>query len=910
MSSFADISSWAWLIQLFLIIAALLVANLIRCNVPLFRRSLLPSALLAGLLILCLKPLNFFNELVDRHVMEIITYHALGLGFVAMALKNKKIKSSTTTMKVVETGAVTASTYILQGLAGLLITIPLFLWWKSSNMFYSGGMLLPMGYGQGPGQALNFGVTFSDWAADQGIAFFGKDFGLSIAAMGFIVGSLVGVVYMNVLRRRGKLKVADGTYVEKYTLEDYESEGEIPHSESIDKLTVQLCLVLLVYAMVFLLMYGIQQLDLGNFGVKTLKPLVWGFNFLWGTLFGVLVKWIIGRLRKSNLMQREYINNYTLDRIAGTCFDFMIVAGTAAIDFHNLRAIWLPLLLVCALGALVTFWYVLRCCRKLYPDYTYEAFFSMFGMLTGTASNGMILLREIDPRFETPAANNLVLQTIPALAFGFPVLLLMGFAPQSLTNTFISVGIMVVALAIFALFIFRKPKERRAESGKRKAAGVAVLAMLLATAATASAQDTTKHVRTGWNFGVLPSVAFDADLGFQYGALTNIYYFGDGSTYPEYLHSFYAEAAYTTKKFGIFRTSYDSKYLIPNHRLSVDLTYLPDQMCDFYGYNGYNSNYEPAYSDQDDPAYITRAFYKYRRDLFRFSADLQGEIKKPWYWNLGLGVLSFGVGPVNVERLNRFTRDEEDYLPDTVTLFDHYVNAGFISSAESDGGIHPYLHGGVTFDTRDRQQNPTRGIHADAFLTYYTDLDGDFNNLKFNASWRHYLTILPGRLIFAYRVGTQLNLAGNSPFYLNTYLNQLYMQRVIYEGLGGANSVRGIMRNRILAPGVAFANFELRTQLIKFNVGKNQFYIGFNPFVDVGMVAQPYDAQTATTPIPDKYNPYRNEIGLYVPHWGGGCGLKLAMNDNFVLSIDWATAFEKMDNAKVSNLYIKMGYMF
>ncbi|MBP5548346.1 MAG: hypothetical protein J6X58_05625 [Bacteroidales bacterium] len=460
MSSFADISSWSWLIQLFIIVVALLVANLIRCNVPLFRRSLLPSALLAGLLILCLKPLDIFNTLVDRHVMEIITYHTLGLGFVAMALKNKKIKSLTTTMKVVETGAVTASTYILQGLAGLLITVPMFLWLKNSGIFYAGGLLLPMGYGQGPGQALNFGVTFSGWAEDQGIAFFGKDFGLSIAATGFIVGSIVGVVYMNILRRKGKLKVSDASYVERYTLEDYESEGEIPHSESIDKLTVQICLVLLVYAFVFLLMYGVQQLDLGNFGVKTLKPLVWGFNFLWGTLLGVLVKWIIGRLRKSNLMQREYINNYTLDRIAGTCFDLMIVAGTAAIDFNNLRGIWLPLLLVCTLGALVTFWYVLRCCRKLYPDYTYEAFFSMFGMLTGTASNGMILLREIDPRFETPAANNLVLQTIPALAFGFPVLLLMGFAPQSLTNTLISVGLMVVALALFALFIFRKPRKK------------------------------------------------------------------------------------------------------------------------------------------------------------------------------------------------------------------------------------------------------------------------------------------------------------------------------------------------------------------------------------------------------------------------------------------------------------------
>jgi ESS family glutamate:Na+ symporter len=459
MTSFADLSAWTWLIQFFIIVVALLVANLVRCNVPLFRRSLLPSALLAGLLILCLKPLGFFSALVDKHAMEIVTYHALGLGFVAMALKNKKIKSVTSTIKVVETGAVTASTYILQGLVGLIITVPLFLFGK--KLFYASGLLLPMGYGQGPGQALNFGVTFASWAEGQGLVFHGSDFGLSIAATGFIVGSLVGVIYMNVLRRKGKLKVREKAEAEQYTLADYESAGEIPHSESIDKLTVQLSLVLLVYGLVFLLMYGVQQLDLGQFGVKTLKPLVWGFNFLWGTLIGVLVRWLIGRLRKSNLMQREYINNFMLDRIAGTCFDVMIVAGTAAIDFNNLRGLWLPLILVCTVGALVTFFYVLRCCRKLYPDYQYEGFFSMFGMLTGTASNGMILLREIDPRFETPAANNLVLQTIPALAFGFPVLLLMGFAPQSLTNTLITMGIMVAALLLFGLFIFRKTKKQK-----------------------------------------------------------------------------------------------------------------------------------------------------------------------------------------------------------------------------------------------------------------------------------------------------------------------------------------------------------------------------------------------------------------------------------------------------------------
>ena len=344
---------------------------------------------------------------------------------------------------------------------GLLITIPLFLWWNKTDFFYASGLLLPMGYGQGPGQALNFGVTYSQWASDQGITFHGSDLGLSIAAMGFIVGSLVGVVFMNVLRKKGKLTVRQGDKIERYTLDDYQSDNEIPHSESIDKLTVQISLVLLVYGLVFLLMYGIQQLDLGDFGTKTLKPLVWGFNFLWGTLIGVLVKVVINRLRKRHVMQREYINNYTLDRIAGTAFDLMIVAGTAAIDWGNLRGLILPLVLLCVAGAAITFWYVLRCCKKLYPDYTYEAFFSMFGMLTGTASNGMILLREIDPRFETPAANNLVLQTIPALAFGFPVLLLMGFAPQSFNNTLITLGIMVVALAAFALFIFRKVKSKK-----------------------------------------------------------------------------------------------------------------------------------------------------------------------------------------------------------------------------------------------------------------------------------------------------------------------------------------------------------------------------------------------------------------------------------------------------------------
>lgn len=453
--SLASPEAWAWLAQFFIIAAAILAGNVIRRKAKILRKSLFPTALIAGIIILLLKSFPWFNELINKSAMEVITYHALGLGFVALALKNNRIQSRSTTMKVTETGAVTASTYVIQGICGLLISIPLFLWWNHDSFFYSSGLLLPMGYGQGPGQALNMGTVFMTNAETQGIRFAGPDFGLSIAAIGFIVGSIVGVIYMNVLRRKGKLTIKGDDYQEHYTLQDYEEENEIPNTESVDKLTVQVCLVLFVYGLVFLFMNSIQNADLGDFGTNTLKPLFWGFNFLWGTIFGVFTKSVLNGFKKAKIMKREYINNFMLNRISGTCFDVMIVAGTAAINFQNLRSIWLPLVAITAVGAVATFWFVLRAAKHLYPEYPYEGFFSMFGMLTGTASNGMILLREIDPKFETPAANNLVLQTIPAIVFGFPILLLMGFAPLSFKNTLITLGILAAIFLVFSLFIFR-----------------------------------------------------------------------------------------------------------------------------------------------------------------------------------------------------------------------------------------------------------------------------------------------------------------------------------------------------------------------------------------------------------------------------------------------------------------------
>lgn len=462
-TSFSTPDVWHAIVQFIIVAVAVLFGNILRRKVKILKRSLMPSALLGGLIILLLKLWPAFNDIIDKRMMEVVTYHTLALGFIAMSLRASKDSNRANTRTVINTGTLTIGTYIIQGIVGLLVTIPMFIWWRNPDMsrdiFYSGGLLLPMGYGQGPGQALNFGTIYQLGAGEQGINFQGIDFGLSIATIGFLVGSVVGVIYMNILNRRRKLTMNGGEEVAVHTIEDYESRNDIPHSESVDKLTVVSAIVLLTYGLVYLLMSFIGGLDLGNFGEKTLKPLVYGFNFFWGILFGSLVKMIIKKLLKMGVMHREYLNEFLLNRISGFMFDIMIVAGTAAISFENLKSIWLPLTIVCVAGAIITFIYVRWVSFHIYPTYKYEGFFAMFGMLTGTASNGMILLREIDPHYDTPAANNLVLQNIPAMILGFPVLLLLGFAPKSMNATMITLGILVLAFIAATLFLFRKNRK-------------------------------------------------------------------------------------------------------------------------------------------------------------------------------------------------------------------------------------------------------------------------------------------------------------------------------------------------------------------------------------------------------------------------------------------------------------------
>ena len=441
-----------------------------------------------------------------------------------------------------------------------------------------------------------------------------------------------------------------------------------------------------------------------------------------------------------------------------------------------------------------------------------------------------------------------------------------------------------------------------------------IIAVIAMSAVSAGAQSESK---TGWSFGLLPSVAYDADLGFQYGALTNVYYYGDGSTYPEYLHSIYLEANRTTKKSGLFRLNFDSRALVPGLHVSADISYMPEEMYDFSGFNGHQAVVNSDWADDGNSSYRSRAFYKYYHDLFRVATDLQGDISSKLKWNAGAGLLVFNAGPVNIDKLNRGQSDNKK-LPDTDCLFDKYLQWGLIDSNETRTGTYPYVHGGVSYDSRNLSAAPSAGIWADAFVTY-TAAFGDlkrFNSLKLNADFRHYLALGTPVAVLAYRLSAQLTLAGQTPFYMASYHNVLNLKRAIYESLGGSSSLRGITRNRIISDGFALANIELRLRLVKFDIGSSHFYVATNPFVDAGMVLQPTDideqqvriAVAATGEKADDYFDFSSSV--YRPHFSGGAGLKVAMNENFILSVDWATPFSSKDSDKKSNVYVKMGYLF
>ena len=451
MNNFWDSEVWGWMILMAVLLGSLLVGNIFKKIIPYLQQSLIPTSVLGGAILLIVAAVykTITGEVMFDSVafggngtanLEIITYHSLALGFIASSFKTTGAKlTKQRSSEILNTGVTTVATYLLQGIVGFGITILAAL--IISGFFPAAGVLLPFGYGQGTGQALNYGNIFETEFGFVG----GRTFGLTIAALGFLSAAVGGVIHLQIMKKSGKLVKSNRRDGSTQT-DKVESYFEIPMQESMDKMTVQIALILVAYMLAYLLMFGLGNLLPG------MRSVIYGFNFLLGVLTATLLKITMNFLRRKHIIRRKYTNNVLMTRTSNFFFDLMVVAGVAAIRLDQLESYWGIILILGVAGLIVTYVYNRIVAKTLFPDYVEEQFLTMFGMLTGTASTGVILLREVDGDFKTPASDNMVYQNFPAIVLGFPIMFLATLAP---VKPMLTLGVLAAYFVLLNVFLFR-----------------------------------------------------------------------------------------------------------------------------------------------------------------------------------------------------------------------------------------------------------------------------------------------------------------------------------------------------------------------------------------------------------------------------------------------------------------------
>ena len=461
---------------------------------------------------------------------------------------------------------------------------------------------------------------------------------------------------------------------------------------------------------------------------------------------------------------------------------------------------------------------------------------------------------------------------------------------------------------------------------KTRILSIMLLVSLVCTS-VAMAQENKEIVKKGYSFGPLPAVAFDADKGFQLGALLNIYDFGDGTVYPNTRQQWYFEASFFTKGSQLFVVSYDSKFLIPGIRFSTALAVTNDNAMDFYGFNGYQSFYdhEQVKAGKDGDSYIYTPFYRTKRLAALFKADFIGNLwDNKLFWEAGYHLSHFKQDAINREKINKGKDDFEKFPDNKETLFEQYRKWGIIPDDVADGGTNSTVRLGLLYDTRDKEAAPSKGIWAEAHVTLAPKFLGTTNPYsKYSATFRHYVPMIENdKLTFAYRLNYQGTFGDDAPYYVLPYITTMG-QSYDRDGMGGFRTIRGIMRNRVQGLDMASYNAELRWRFATFTMGNQNIALGLNCFSDGTMVTKEYDMSFGRTANDFKsvteyeqalkgYNDYR-ALGLESdkPHITLGAGFRFIMNQNFIVCLEYGKPVGKYGKQDGNGaFYINTGYLF
>lgn len=448
-------------------------------------------------------------------------------------------------------------------------------------------------------------------------------------------------------------------------------------------------------------------------------------------------------------------------------------------------------------------------------------------------------------------------------------------------------------------------------------------AMLLCCSAV-SAKEKGEIKKTGYNIGPLPAIAYDADKGLQLGAILQLFNYGDGSNYPNYDSKAYLEYSFFTKGSHMIQARYDDKTLIPGVRWSSSARIVLDKAYDFYGFNGFQTYYDheaiAAGKDKNSRDFIFSPFYKYQRKEARIKTDFLGEITPNLRWEAGLFFDYYKIEDIDYDNINK-GKDETKQFPKTLpTLFEIYKKTGVISEEEQNGGFASGLRAGLVYDTRDKEGAPSRGIWAEGHVTAALPGISKIQYYRYSLTWRHYLPIVKDDVLtFAYRLNYEGNFGNKAPFYALPYITNMG-EKCDFEGMGGYNTVRGIMRDRIVGLDMATYTLELRWRFVKFQLWNQNIAFAANIFSDGTMVTKGVDISKLSFWNWSEHKPYEYKVvgqEKDTPHITFGAGLRFIMNENFIVAAEYGTPLTHfLKNSPLYNqdgtgaFYVNIGYLF
>jgi ESS family glutamate:Na+ symporter len=433
----------------------LLVGVVLRAKIRLLQTFLFPSCLIGGVFGLIVLQTGAVRA--DAELLEAFAYHLFNISFISVGLTPADDSGNPSPRRE---GLIKGSWWqaLVQGITfplqasvgGLVVVLGAAV---GLELFPSFGFLVPIGFTEGPGQALSMGKVWEGFGFEHAATI-----GLTFGAIGFFFAFFVGVPLVNRGIRKGRA-VHGIAALPKDLLVGVISEGQeresagqqTMHSANIDTLAFQAALVGLVYLLTYWLVTG-----LGSILPPDAGSILWGFFFFFGMAIALIIRHVMGRLGVA-----RSIDPGVQRRVTGWAVDFLIVATVMAIQVTTVRKFLLPVSVMAVASGIVTTMVVVYFGNRVW-SYNLERTVAVYGTVTGTVSSGLLLLRIVDPEFRTGVAIEIGLMNV----FAVPIIvtcMVLANAPiwwgWSVGLTVLAfMGILAICLAVLRLGKFWGPR--------------------------------------------------------------------------------------------------------------------------------------------------------------------------------------------------------------------------------------------------------------------------------------------------------------------------------------------------------------------------------------------------------------------------------------------------------------------